>query len=342
MARVRFLRKGQSKFLEDIMKHTGFNAEQISKICNVCSRTFRDWKREKYNMSYEALSKLCKVLHFPMPEDIKILPDFWSVSKAGRLGGKRHFELYGAPGNKESRRKGGLNSSRKFRLNPEWAKEKGFVIRKEIRYPAKSSLLAEFIGIMIGDGTVRNEYQIGISFNGKLDQHYSIHIQLIVKNLFDISSVRYIRSEVGAADVVVTGKNLVEFLQKIGIKKGNKVVNQIDIPDWIFECREYQAACLRGLFDTDGCVYKHVYTINGKKYSYTKMCFRNYSLPVLLSFKKILENLSFSPKIDKRQQSVSLYSPSEVCRYFSEIGSSNPRYLERYNRFVVTPIDTIG
>ncbi len=103
MVRIRFTKRKQSKFLKDIIKCIGLKTEDLAKLCNVHGRTFRDWKRGKYQISYTALSKLCKVSQILIPKDIEILPEFWSVKKAASLGGKRYFELYGAPGSIESR-----------------------------------------------------------------------------------------------------------------------------------------------------------------------------------------------------------------------------------------------
>ncbi len=137
----------------------------------------------------------------------------------------------------------------------------------------------------------------------------------------------------GRSNIVVSATNLVKFLEKMGIKKGNKVTNQIDVPDWIFEKKGYQASCLRGLFDTDGCVYKHSYKVAGKGYSYLKMSFRNYSIPLVKSIKRMLEKLNYHPVIDINHQTVYINRPEEVKKYFSKIGTSNPRYLNRYNKF---------
>ena len=331
---MKFLDHREVKFLREIVEQAGLNSKDAAKICNVCDKTFRDWRRGKYTMSYDALSKLCSVLKVSMPSDIEILPEFWNIDKASRLGGKRYFEIYGAPGSIESRRKGGINSSKKFILNPEWAREKGFVVRKEIKHPRKSSRLAEFIGIMIGDGGIRNRYQIAISYNWKQDKKYATYIQKLVENLFGISSARYIRKELGSADIVVTGRNLIEFLEKKGIKKGDKVINQIDVPNWIFEHKQYQVACFKGLFDTYGCVYHHKYKVNGKWYSFAKIAFTSYSLPLCKAIFRMLKNLNFNPKLYGNR--IYLYKKAEVDRYFKEIGTNNPRYIQRYNKFVST------
>ncbi len=340
--RVRFPRGEQTEFLNKALLDLDMKKYELAKTANVCSITLFDWKREKYNMDLSSLEMICKKFNLDLPGNIEVLPEHWSLGKACRLGGKRYAELYGSPGTLESRRRGGLRSQARFVSDPDYAKKMRFKLRKEIKYPAKSPLLAEFIGIMLGDGGVRNDYQIAVSFNGKEDQAYAIYIRCVAKKLFGISSTLYIRKEKGHADIVVTAINLIEFLQKLGIKKGNKVRNQVDVPEWVFERKEYQAACLRGLFDTDGCIYQHKYDVDGKQYSYVKMCFRNYSIPILMSVEKILKNIGFHPALDTKHKSVYLNRPSEVNKYFLSVKTSNPRYYNKYKRFFSSKIGHLG
>lgn len=332
-SRVKFPRGKQKKFLEDTLDTLDIKLSGLAKISNVCDRTLRDWKREKYNIGLSSLESICEKMKINLPKDVKILPEYWSVEKASKLGGRRHVELYGSPGTPESRRKGGLITQKKFRSDPRIAKSIGFIIRKKIKHPRKSSPLAEFIGIMLGDGAIRNDYQISISFNPKKDLKYANYIKGLITKLFSISSTIMFRKKYGSGDVVVSSRNLVEFLQKMGIKKGNKVANQVDVPSWIFENKKYQIGCLRGLFDTDGCIYQHSYTVGGKKYRYIKMCFRNYSFPILRSLQKILNSLGFRSRVDRKQKSVYLHSSFEVRKYFKTAGTSNPRYYHRYNKY---------
>lgn len=332
-SRVKFSNGKQNKFLEQVLFGLNMKKSELARISSVCCRTLFDWRREKYNMSLYSLKMICEKLDTDLPKNIKILPEYWSLEKARRLGGRRYAELYGSPGTVEGRRKGGIRSQSKFRTDPVYARKVRSRLRKAIKYPVNSSLLAEFIGIMLGDGGIRNDYQITISFNGEKDRAYAVLIQRMAKRLFGISSVLYIRKESGKADIVITARNLVEFLQKKGIKKGDKVKNQVDTPRWIFERKEYRAACLRGLFDTDGCIYQHSYTVNDKRYSYIKMCFRNYSIPILLSLRRILKNLGFHPALDIKHKSVYLHRPSEVDEYFLKVGTNNPRYYNKYNIF---------
>ena len=332
-SRVKFPESRQRQFLEEAISTLHTDISGIAEITQVCDRTVRDWRREKNNIDFFSLFLICYKIRTNFPKDIKILPPYWSTKKASKLGGKRHIELYGPPGTMESRRKGGINSQKKFRENPEYAEKVKFLLRKEIAYPSKSENLAEFIGIMLGDGSLSTNWQVTISFNGKEDQEYALHIEKLIKDLFNINTNRYMRQETGDAAIVVSSANLVEYLQKMGLKKGNKVANQVDVPDWIFEKKEYQIGCLRGLFDTDGCVYKHSYKVGGKLYSYLKMSFRNYSIPLLNAIKKMLENLDLHPVIDIKHQTVYINRAKEVKKYFLDIETSNPRYLEKFNKF---------
>jgi len=249
-----------------------------------------------------------------------------------RMGGKRYVELYGPPGTIESRKKGGIISQKKFRSNPKLVKRRTFLSRNRIIYPEKSSILAEFIGIMLGDGGVSSDYQISISFNPKEDIKYAHYIQSIIVKLFALSTTIRIREKYGSGEVIASGRNLVEFLKQCGIKKGNKVANKIDIPQWIWSSKRYKIACLRGLVDTDGCFYHHRYRVNGKKYAYLRMCFTNYSPPLLKSVMTILKDLNLNPKNTAKNRTY-LYDTNQIHRYFRIVGSKNPRYLNTYSNF---------
>ena len=332
-SRVRFPDGGQKQFLEEALLALDTNTSGLAETTHVCDRTIRDWRREKNNIDFYSMFLICDKIGTRLPKNITVLPLYWSTKKASKLGGKRHSELYGSPGTIEGRRRGGLRSQEKFRLDPEYAKRIGVVVRKEIKYPEKSYELAEFIGIMLGDGGISTDYQLTVSFNHKLDLKHAYYIQALIKKLFSLSTTIKIDKSCGSGDIVATGRNLVEFLYRRGIKKGNKVKNQIDVPKWIFDNPQYQSACLRGLFDTDGCIYQHKCTVGNKKYRYIKMCFSNHSMPILFAVEKMLKNLGFNPVVDKKQEAVYLNTASEVKKYFLKIGTSNPRYYNRYITF---------
>ncbi len=330
MSRVKLKRGQQKKFLNRIAKYFNFDWQKIAKISNVCERSLRDWRREKYNISYEALLKLHNVSHIPAPPIIKVLPEYWSAKKASRLGAIRRNELYGNPGTPEGRRKGGITTVRKFRENPEFAKNLRFKLRIPISIPKHSARLSEFFGIMLGDGYIKsNKTQIGVSFNFEIDYEYAKYIQGLIKKLFNLNASIIKDNNDKSGVVLASNKNLVEFLIREGLKRGNKVTNQVDVPKWIISVREYRYACLRGLLDTDGSFYSYSHRVNGKIYNNYALDFTNHSFPLLRSVENIFRNdLRCYPSL--RKYKVVVHKRQDIEHYISTIGSSNQRIMENF------------
>lgn len=246
-----------------------------------------------------------------------------------QLGGLRCIALHGNPGTAEGRRKGGKTTIRLFHRDPALAKRLGFVIRKTIRYPGRCVELAELVGIILGDGGLSGNYQLVISFNRITDVEYAQYLRSLLKKLFAINSYIHYRKNNNGADIVVTSSNLVDFLEKQGLIKGNKVKHQVSVPEWILQKREYRRACLRGLMDTDGGLYLHRYDSHGRSYEYLKLCFTNCSKPLLDFVFNTLKELDY--KVFLNGKHVSIYSSSEVKRYICQIGSSNPKHLKKFS-----------
>jgi len=250
-----------------------------------------------------------------------------------RLGGLRRVELYGNPGTPEGRSKGGKKTIRLFHRDKDLARKVGFIIRKEIKYPKRCAELAELIGVILGDGGLSGNHQLVISFNSRTDKEYSVFLGKVLRKLFSIGYHIHPRKNCNGADMVVSSSNLVDFLLKQGLVAGNKVKNQVGIPDWIDEKIEYQKACLRGLIDTDGSFYSHRYNSNGKSYKYLKLCFANCSKPLLNSVLRILRKFDFKAYMHGDQ--VFINSMSGIKKYFVEIGTHNPKHSDKIIKFLV-------
>jgi len=322
----------QAKLLSKIVKSMDYDVKHVAQICGVHTRTLFDWRREKYLMSYEALEKLLKFSKLATPKSIDILSDHWNIKNAAKLGAKRRNELHGALGTPEGRRKGGLISSLRFKLNPEYARRLGFTVRKYILYPQKSSILAEFIGIVLGDGAV-TEYQVKISTNSKTDKLYAYYICSIVSALFGLTSTVSLRKK-NAPEVVISSKNLVEFLAKYGLKKGNKIKQMTDVPKWIFKHKKFAKKCLRGLVDTDGGIYYHNHTTKGIKYRHMGLCYTSNSAPLLNSAEKMFLISGIKDIKNNKKNRLFLYGKEKVGKYLESVGSSNPKHLARYRDYI--------
>lgn len=331
MARLLFPKGEQRQFLARNRLKLYKTGIDIAKICNVHSRTLFDWEREKFNMSYESAVKLERLTKIPIPKTANFLPEFWNLSNAGRLGAKASLRLYGNPGTPEGRSKGGRSTCEFFRLHPEIARQRGFGTLKEIKRPPRSAELANFIGIMLGDGSIRSKYQLTISFNYKTDRKFAEYAVRLIKRSFAVEHIISKKKDSLGADIVVSSASLIDFLLKQGLKAGNKVKNQVDIPAWIKSNVEFQKACLRGLVDTDGSLYCHRYKVNNKWYKYLKLDFTSCSKPLLRSAYAIFSNLGIRASLKGVHITVS--ARAEVNRYLAIVGSSNAKFLDRRKRF---------
>lgn len=130
--------------------------------------------------------------------------------------------------------------------------------------------------------------------------------------------------------LVLSSVELVEFLESIGLRQGNKVQQQVDVPDWIWQDQTYQIGCLLGLMDTDGCFYQHLYRVNGQTYAYPKLCLTNYSRPLLRSAKRMFESLGLFPTIHKDGHRLYLHDVTNVTRYMWIVGTHNRHHQVRY------------
>jgi len=128
---------------------------------------------------------------------------------------------------------------------------------------------------------------------------------------------------------MISSIDLVDYLIKMGLKSGNKMKLQVDIPGWIKNNKLYSIACARGLMDTDGCVFTHSYKVNGKNYFYKKLSFTSYSRPMLKSFNDILKSVGMRTRLF-HDRDVRIDSIEDVKKYFALIGSHNLKHLKRY------------
>ncbi len=329
--RARFPAGQQRAFLEGVLRLTGTDIDDLATRIGVCARTVSDWRRERWQMNDQSLKRLCRLEKLPTPAQITLLPEHWSVKKAARLGGLRHVALYGPPGTLEGRRRGGLAAQATLYARTKGNPGGGWKTRKTILTPVHSEDLAEFIGIMLGDGCIRNQWQVGVSFNQHGDRPYAEFIWKMIKRLFGLEAAYSIRSS--SVDLVVSSTALVAFLQERGFPKGSKRETLTAVPSWVQDTQNIRIVCLRGLMDTDGCVFRHRYRVNGKEYSYPKLAFASAS-PCLVQFVvKSFQMLDLPAYVHQQGQRVFVYSRKAVVRYFEIVGTHNPRYRQRFEEY---------
>lgn len=325
--RVKFPFGKQKAFLIKTKKTLRLKDEDLAKLLKISIRTLTDWKREKFHISLRALKLLSQKTKISMPQTTKILEPFWYTTKGASAGGIAVYKKYGyVGGDSEARKKKWLewwNKIGRFKKHPI------INVSKPIKNPGFSEDLAEFTGIVMGDGGLTNN-QLVITLNYKDDSEYSKFVEKIIKKLFDIRACKLKRKNTKVFIIRISRVELVRFCTKIGLKIGNKIKQQIDIPDWIKANSKFKIACLRGLIDTDGCVIIHKYRSRGKYYTYKKIAFTNRSLPLLKSVSAILNELNFKHRIGNNFD-IRIEAMEDVRNYFKIVGTHNPKHLKRYN-----------
>ena len=159
-------------------------------------------------------------------------------------------------------------------------KAMGCIVPNTFTYPNKNNPhLAEFIGIVLGDGGI-TESQVQITLNSIADKMYVHYVKNLIKKLFFYTPSIYKRRDSQATIIIITGINFVFHMKQLGLKIGNKTKQQVAVPSWIINNHTLSNWCVRGLMDTDGGIFTHSYKVNGKKYSYLKLQFSNRSRPL--------------------------------------------------------------
>ncbi|HCC59738.1 MAG: hypothetical protein A2402_02610 [Candidatus Staskawiczbacteria bacterium RIFOXYC1_FULL_37_43] len=324
--RAIFPKGRQSKFLLNAFNKSHLSWFELAKKINIHERTLNDWKREQYSMPIDKLKKICDIANINMP-DVVIKDPFWYVNLGAKNGGLATIKKYG--------RVGGDPEYRKKKWYEWWEKEgknrKDIHIGKikNIRIPSLSKELAEFTGIVMGDGGI-TQNQVMISTNSIDDKKYGYFIKKLIKKLFNVNASIYYTVRARVMIIAVSRKKLVEFCnKKLELKIGNKLKQGLDIPNWIKGNLEFEKVCVRGLIDTDGSIFNECHNINGKKYNYKRLNFTSASPELRKSVFNILQKNGLSPKI-RNNRCVQIEDKAKIKEYFEIIGTHNPKHLKRY------------
>ncbi len=181
--------------------------------------------------------------------------------------------------------------------------------------------LAEFLGIMLGDGHL-SHFQIVVTLGTK-ELSYAEYIVQLIEKLFGVKPKIGVRKN-GFKDVYLGSRCLVDWLQREGLVF-NKVRSQVAVPQWIFKKNDYIRYFLRGLFDTDGSIYKLRFGI--------QISITNRSQPLLSASQKALDVLDYHPS-DISAYRVYVTRREEIERFFQEIRPANLKHQQRFKMFM--------
>ncbi|TFG25849.1 MAG: hypothetical protein EU532_11225 [Promethearchaeota archaeon] len=150
----------------------------------------------------------------------------------------------------------------------------------------KDKKLAEIFGIILGDGNLsKNGNTITIKLNIIKEPRYVNYVMALSREIFKKNPNIQNLPNNQAIQLRINSKELVRKLVLLGLQKGDKVKNQVGVPEWIKINRDFCKGCLKGLLDTDGSIFP---VISEKT---IKMNFKNNSKPLVNDFKYMCEIL---------------------------------------------------
>jgi len=334
-SRIVFSDDKQQVFLAEVKRKTGKNEAELASLVGVHRRTLNDWARGEYSMPWSAVKTLCKKSGVLLPSSVEVKDRYWYTSLGAKEGWRVVKERYGRiPIDDDYRKEKWLewwNSEGKYKPH------RVVGVSKTIKRPRLSARLAEFVGIMIGDGSM-TKYQVVVTLDGIRDKEYAEYVADLTEGLFDVPVVmhRYSAEQKNRRVValVVSRVQLVRYCHDfLGLKIGHKLRQGLDVPDWIRKKQSYCIACLRGLMDTDGSIFNECHNIKGKRYCYPRLSFSSASKPLCGSAMEIMHELGFSPSI-RSGRKVQLEKRDEIIEYFRIVGTNNLKHRKRYKSFL--------
>jgi DNA-binding transcriptional regulator WhiA len=193
--------------------------------------------------------------------------------------------------------------------------------RSDIVIPIESRQLAEFLGIMLGDGHI-SHFQAIVTLGTK-EYPYVAYVQRLMTSLFGVEA-RIHEKKSGYRNVYIGSVQITDWLRKQGLVS-DKVAAQVDVPSWIFNKSEYMRAFVRGFFDTDGSIYKLRFG--------TQISITNCSIPLLLALQRMLRTLGYNVS-EVSVYRIYITKRDDIARFFAEIKPKNTKHLYRFKEFM--------
>jgi len=202
--------------------------------------------------------------------------------------------------------------------------------------------ICELIGAFIGDGYLgtygktKRQYVVGISGDKKLDEDYLKNYikPLIIRNFPYIIPRLYYRQDENTLMLRVNSKILFNQFRELGFDSGKKS-NVVTIPQMIIENEEFLKMTIRGIFDTDGCIFFD----RRKQYNkpYPRITLQSASLKLIDQLECYLSR-RFNLYVNRHNRDgyrnyIEIYGHGQLEIFLKEIGFSNKRHLNK-----ITPL----
>lgn len=197
--------------------------------------------------------------------------------------------------------------------------------------------LAEFYGIMIGDGCLSYvpaykgtgpKYVVYIAGDSRNDFEFFTHIVLLINRLFGINVRIEKRADCNGILIRFSSKRVFELLRSFGFPVGKK--RGIMIPA-DFSRNQLWSYVTRGIFDTDGCV---VFSKQHKKlHYYPRIEITNSSKKLIDQLHLLLTQAGFvcsQRKTGVNCLKLEIAGVKNIEKWMQTIGSNNQKHVRKY------------
>lgn len=241
----------------------------------------------------------------------------WGAIKGGIATAKLHPEIFA-----EGRMKGALSPKRRTLKDYDLS----MPLTKE---------LCELMGAYIGDGCngkYGRHYDFQIASHKVLDAEYLEYLSQSLKCLFNGIKVRSrVSKDCEGRWIIVNSRQIFELLTKrFGFPSGPKS-HTVRIPDEILNAGDqFVFSTIRGIFDTDGCVFFDKRSAYIKPYP--RITITLVSFPLHSQLKEILSKyfpLYIYHRKSKGSFYLEVYGFKNLDKWMKLIGFSNPKHLNK-------------
>lgn len=196
---------------------------------------------------------------------------------------------------------------------------------KNLKLPTEMSKeLAEETGVHMGDGCLSyNKNYFSVKCNKIEEKYFTDYLFRIYKNLYNLNLK--LKKLPSVSGFEIYSKVICEFKNKvIGLPYGKKVEN-LHIPKPIIETKDRQIyrSFIRGLFDTDGCVY-----LRYRRYPVISITIKSKMLITQLA--DMFKKLGFIPSVYR--WTITLNGSTMLNKWIKEINSNNPKNMDKLKR----------
>ena len=313
----------RDSFFEEIKRNMQFKSWQnFYRYCCKRRNLMEYYRFGHLTMPSKFFDRLCDLLPKESLDFYRTKVNYRSEKWGCVKGGNTTYNLH-----KEIFEKGRNTAIRKNRL-------RALRYRFDINIPL-SEELCEFLGCFIGDGFT-NIYSrtpvIQFAGDRRFDlQYYEDTIIPIARRLFNVKGA-YTRLKDNALWVSFYSKSIFKLLtERFGMPVGIKF-DKVLIPDEVLNANPNMlTACIRGIFDTDGCVFFDKRPIYREPYIRVELHLYNGML--ISQIGHCLRDLGINVKMLSAKTRLQIIGKDSVKQFLEKVGFSNNRHRDRISEF---------